>query len=108
MRQLILGTGAVILLGGCTGPAGPLEYRGQFALVTTRSMPDFAEIGSQPRVFSRECFGWAAWLGGSDDAISAAVEAAISQRADANALVLVEIRDAGRCIEVEGWPVRHE
>lgn len=109
MRHLLVGATTAALLTSCTGPpAGPLVYRGHFTLVTSRSVSDFAEVGLQPRVLGRACFSASAWLGDSDEAIQAAVEDAISQRADANALLLAQIDDVGRCIEVQGWPVRHE
>ena len=83
-------------------------YRGHFTLVTTRPMPEFAQVGSQPRVVGRACFGVGAWFGGDDAVIEAAVEDAISKGADANALFLAKIQDTGRCVEAEGWPVRHD
>jgi hypothetical protein len=100
------GIGALLL--ACTGPAGPPRHRGYFPLVTSRSIPAFGEIGTQPRAFSRECFGAGVFLGASDSALRDAVDKAIAQRPDGNALLYARVNDRGRCLEVEGWPVRHD
>lgn len=107
MRAAIVAALASLCVA-CAIPVGPSRHRGDFTLVTSRNLPAFADIGSRAQVTASECFSTLALLGADEPVIERAVEKAIAQGADANALMLARVVDEGRCVVVEGWPVRHE
>jgi len=91
---------------------GCVQHQGDFAALAGRSVHydiDRAHKRAHDRTSGRACFSLAkAAFGIPDDAIVRATEEALEPFPDANALVLVEIKDYGPCVEITGFATKIE
>ncbi len=86
------------------------QHQGDFAALAGRSVHydiDRAHKRAPDRSSGRACFSLVkAVFGIPDDAIVRATEEALEAFPDANALVLVEIKDYGPCVEITGLAIK--
>jgi hypothetical protein len=89
-----------------------VQHHGDFAALAGRSVHydiDRAHKRAQDRTSGRACFSLAKFAFGiPEDAFVRATEEALEPFPDANALVLVEIKDYGLCVEITGFATKIE
>jgi hypothetical protein len=89
------------------------QHAGDFALLASRAV-DFDSLDrsyemSRERTTGRACFSsFKVLFGLPDDAVVRATREAMEQVPGADALILVELHDHGRCVEVSGFPARFQ